>query len=149
MTETVSFRPATPSDLERLAQIAKNTDPWGWSLEQFKGSIATGDIVLICLKDGESSGFSILRQVLDEAELLDIAIDSVFQGQGLGRKLLSEALKTVKLRGVRTVHLEVRESNVRARNLYSTSGFSEVGKRPKYYPSEQGREDAVLMRLDM
>ena len=48
---------------------------------------------------------------------------------------------------VSKVYLEVRESNFSAIRLYNKAGFTEVGQRRGYYPTEFGREDALLMCL--
>lgn len=68
-----------------------------------------------------------------------------FQGQGLGRHILSYMLDRAKCLGADVVFLEVRESNRRAYNLYCSAGFNEVGRRVRYYPAHEGREDALIM----
>jgi ribosomal-protein-alanine N-acetyltransferase len=84
-----------------------------------------------------------------EAELLDIRVHKSTRNRGLGRQLLSLGLRKVAGMGARTCHLEVRRSNVVAQRLYQHCGFVESGCRRDYYRSEQTREDAILMSLDM
>ena len=93
-------------------------------------------------------GFAIVSRVLDEAELLDMAIHPKCQGQGLGRKLLDRVLDWVAERA-RRIYLEVRESNAAAIDLYLGAGFVELGVRPNYYPATIGREDALLMAMEL
>ncbi len=81
-----------------------------------------------------------------EAGLIDIRVLSHHQGSGIGRRLLSEALHQLGAEQVTTVYLEVRESNIAARKLYTSLGFLPEGRRAAYYPTVDGREDAVLMR---
>lgn len=81
-----------------------------------------------------------------EAELIDIRVLSHHQGTGIGRRLLSKALDELGSERVSTVYLEVRESNVAAQKLYTRLGFLPEGRRAAYYPTIEGREDAVLMR---
>ena len=93
-------------------------------------------------------GFAVISQVVDEAELLDFVIDPKCQGQGLGTGFMAGLLSRVSEKAKR-FYLEVRVSNVAAIALYQTSGFVEVGVRQGYYPSKQGREDALLMAMEL
>ena len=45
--------------------------------------------------------------------------------------------------------LEVRPSNAPAIALYHDEGFNEIGRRPRYYPAIGGREDAIVMALEL
>jgi len=87
--------------------------------------------------------------VADEAELLDIRVKESHQGTGLGRELLTQTLDALRVEGTAQVFLEVRRSNLVAQNLYRSLSFSEIGERTNYYPSREGREDAILMALDL
>jgi ribosomal-protein-alanine N-acetyltransferase len=70
------------------------------------------------------------------------------QGQGHGRALLGELMRRSVALGAHTLWLEVRESNERARRLYSRWGFASVGRRKGYYPAlPPQREDAIVMKL--
>ena len=89
-----------------------------------------------------------MHPVLDELELLIIGVAKAWQRRGLGRKLLSNLIESARGTFV-CVHLEVRASNAPARALYDALGFEEVGRRRNYYRTESGREDAILMRLDL
>ena len=51
--------------------------------------------------------------------------------------------------GAEWLWLEVRVSNVRARQVYEQHGYRRVGVRKNYYPADQGREDAVVMSLKL
>ena len=77
------------------------------------------------------------------AEVIDLRVLASERRQGLGRQLLWASLTA--LGDVAAVELEVRSSNVAARTLYESLGFSETGSRPNYYATADGREDAILM----
>src|SRR5690606_23055347 len=97
-------------------------------------------------------GFAEYQQVLDQAELLAIAIDPAMQGRGLGSWLLKELLLELRRQGCRRCLLEVRRSNARARRLYGSAGFREDGCRRAYYPpAEPGAqaEDALLYSCEL
>ena len=77
------------------------------------------------------------------AEVLDLRVLPSCRRQGYGRRLLKAALQA--LAPVKRVDLEVRASNEAALGLYGDLGFSETGRRPQYYVTSGGREDAILM----
>ena len=81
----------------------------------------------------------------ERVEVIDLRVLASERRQGLGRQLLRASLTA--LGDVGAVELEVRSSNVAARALYESLGFSETGSRPNYYSTADGREDAILMKL--
>lgn len=90
-------------------------------------------------------GYGILKVVLNEAELLNITISPTSQGKGIGKYLLQKLMHEAKKLNADECFLEVRESNHNAYKLYERFGFNEIGRRPNYYPSEKGYEDALIM----
>jgi ribosomal-protein-alanine acetyltransferase len=96
----------------------------------------------------EPTGFCALHQVGDEAELRNLAVEPEYQRKGIGRALMAEAHRRLHDAGVRQVYLEARRSNVAARELYASLGYTRVLVRRGYY--NQPLEDAVvwLFRLD-
>jgi len=85
--------------------------------------------------------------VAPEAELIDLRILPAYRRRGHATRLIRETLHTLATAKISRVDLEVRESNVPARQLYAAHGFAMTGRRRKYYPSSSGREDAILMSL--
>jgi ribosomal-protein-alanine N-acetyltransferase len=90
-------------------------------------------------------GFVISRRVLDEAEILTIAVSARAQGGGLGRALLHDHMGRLAAFGVRRLFLEVDEGNAPARALYEGSGFEEVGRRNAYYRKADGSAATALV----
>nr|WP_227006778.1 ribosomal protein S18-alanine N-acetyltransferase [Shewanella donghaensis] len=100
--------------------------------------------------DGEELiGFAIVQQIVDEVTLFDICISPSQQGRGLGKQLLNHLVNDAAVKKAVVVMLEVRASNHSAIGLYKKIGFIEAGRRTGYYPSEAGREDAILMDLQL
>ncbi len=97
----------------------------------------------------EMAAFAITQVVLDEATLFNIAVDPAWQRRGLGRQLLTHLIGELEQRDVLTLWLEVRASNVAAIALYESLGFNEVTVRRNYYPTADGREDAIIMALPL
>ena len=101
--------------------------------------------VMLC--DGQVIGFAILLVVLDEVTLMDIAISEELRGQGAGKRMLDFVINRCKQLNASSCFLEVRESNLAAHTLYANSGFELLERRKGYYPTKDGREDALMMSL--
>jgi ribosomal-protein-alanine N-acetyltransferase len=97
----------------------------------------------------ETIGYYLSLKVLDEATLMDIAVDKVARAQGWGYKVLNHFLQQCQQREVSTVWLEVRESNHSAIKLYEKAGFSLIDKRRNYYSTEDGHEAALIMKCEI
>ena len=135
----------TPADLEAVADLTHRADPFGWTLRNFSDAHASGNTLTVLTVDGVTSGIAAVMHVLDESELLEIAVQPAMQGRGYGKALLAQAIALARRNGAVRMFLEVRESNARARKMYTSFGFEETGRRRNYYPTENGREDAILM----
>lgn len=90
-------------------------------------------------------GFALSRQVLDEAEILTLAMTRGRRGRGYGRALLGAHLGRLAARGVTSLFLEVEEANHPAIGLYRTFGFDEIGRRDGYYAKPEGRAGALVL----
>lgn len=90
-------------------------------------------------------GFVLSRVAADEAEILTLAVMPEAQGRGHGAVLLIMAMTGALARGARSMFLEVSTTNIPALRLYTTSGFAEVGRRPRYYADGS---DALVLRRD-
>ena len=118
-----------------------------WSQSQLVGLMTTTGSWLVALDvDGVVAGFAMVRFLLDEAELMLLAIAPSFRGQGFGRKLLDEVLAESKRRNVLRIFLEMRSDNESALLLYEGAGFHPIGKRRGYYRGFDGvLRDAITM----
>lgn len=139
----------TPADLEAVADLTRRADPFGWTLRNFSDAHASGNTLTVLTVDGVTSGIAAVMHVLDESELLEIAVQPAMQGRGYGKALLAQAIALARRNGAVRMFLEVRESNARARKMYTSFGFEETGRRKNYYPTENGREDAILMTAQL
>lgn len=93
---------------------------------------------------GEIVGYIGMKQVADEAHIMTVATHPGHRRKGHARRLIEGGVAACP--GASYVYLEVRESNLSARTLYESLGFTAVGVRRGYY---DGTEDAVLMNLDL
>ena len=83
-----------------------------------------------------------------EAHILNISVAPNEQGQGIGRRMLEHLIELATGKA-ETIFLEVRPSNVGAIALYEKMGFNEIGVRKGYYPATHGREDAIMLALEL
>ena len=91
-------------------------------------------------------GYLLATIILDEAEILSIAVSSDHQNCGRGEGLLGYFLAYIDAQDVKTALLEVAADNVSALTLYNRHGFAEFGRRPSYYKRSDGDCDAIMMR---
>jgi ribosomal-protein-alanine N-acetyltransferase len=132
------------ADVEAVAKIERSVQSHPWTLKQFQDAVTAYQSTVIEVQ-GQVAGFCILQPVLDEANLLLMAIDPAQQGQGLGYQLLEASVAMLKNNPVQ-IFLEVRESNQAAIKLYEKSGFHQIDLRKNYYPNANGsREHAIIM----
>jgi [ribosomal protein S18]-alanine N-acetyltransferase len=105
-----------------------------------------GSSAIVARVNGQPCGFALFRTVLDEAELLMIAVASHAQKQGIGRSLLQSVVEYAVTENVRKLHLEVREDNHVARRLYESDNFVLIGRRHAYYRGANGRiSDSITL----
>lgn len=138
-------------DLDRVIEVmsAAFDRRYGeaWTRSQCAGILPMPGVrlTLAKLSDGAIAGFSLLRTVADDAELLLIAVDPPFRRKGIGRMLLGHFLDHAAKAKARRAHLEVRAGNP-AVAMYRSNGFEPVGRRRKYYIGTDGSQfDAITL----
>ena len=133
-------------DLESVCAIEKECFRDAWSPDQFENAVkGNTQKILVLENDGIVLGFGVIMTVLDECEILRIAVKNEYRRKGLGSVLLDSMLEQARENGAGIFYLEVRASNDPARMLYEKKGFTETGRRKDYYTNP--KEDAVLMSL--
>jgi ribosomal-protein-alanine N-acetyltransferase len=136
-----------------LAAIHATAFTKPWSALEFERLLAERSVIGDGLFLGRATkpvGFVLSRIVLDEAEILTVAIAPEARRKGYARPLLSRHLDELSRRGVSKVHLEVEEENAPAIALYRRCGFQEVGRREGYYLKPDGtRVSALAMTLSL
>jgi ribosomal-protein-alanine acetyltransferase len=135
-------------DLPSVLDIERRSNSHPWTERNFHDALNSGYLCLIARDDVCICGFAIARLLLDEAELLLIAVSPESRRQGVAGLLWNEMNERLHTNGARLLHLEVRESNAGAQAFYTARGLVQSGRRKRYYPSGAHggeREDAVLM----
>lgn len=139
-----------PEDAETMADIGNKSGLSYWSAESYFTELnkdSSGGFVLLFNK--EIAGFILLHLIPPgEAEVLNFAVKENFRGRGFGKLLFEAAVeRALKPRLIKTLWLEVRESNFRAIRFYQKSGLKIVGARRNFYACPT--ENALLMRLEI
>lgn len=140
----MEIRRAVPDDAPKIAELERAIfpDPWG-EKDIFSYICSEGGMCYTALEDGEVIAYIIGRVIPPEGEIYRIATRVGYRHRGIAYRLLDFAAKTERGRGLECLFLEVRESNVPARNLYRSYGFRELGERKNYY--KDPTENAVVM----
>lgn len=142
-------RPLGVDDLDALVGIETASYPYPWTRSIFRECLRVGYACFGVQLGEELLAYSIYNWGAGESHLLNLCVDPGARRNGYGTLLLEHSISHARSRGCTVMFLEVRPSNVDAERLYRQRGFRKVGMRPAYYESAQGREDAVIMRLDL
>ena len=121
------------------------SDPWSEKsvASELENSLSCWLVAL----DGETvAGYVGSQTVMDETDMMNVAVHPDFRRQGVARALILALIGELKKRGSRCLTLEVRASNDPARALYESLGFAHVGTRRNYY--QNPKEDALILRKE-
>jgi ribosomal-protein-alanine N-acetyltransferase len=143
-------------DVDAMAEIHQAGFRRGWSADEFDALLGDPMVTGLGLRRQSSFGprrligFVLVRTILDQAEVLSVAVEPARRGRGHGRQLMEAALRELYSERVPELFLEVDEANAPAVTLYRRLGFVEVGKRKGYYGDEHGQGGtALVMKLQI
>jgi [ribosomal protein S18]-alanine N-acetyltransferase len=143
----IHIRDATERDLPRIMEIERLAFPAPWTLASFQRELTLPFSRIIVAVAGDSSsiaGFLCRWLIADECHILNIAVHPDSRRLGIGAVLITETVNEAKSTGAGVVTLEVRRSNLPARQLYRKFEFEERRLRRHYYGPG---EDAIIMEL--
>lgn len=143
------FVPMRPEDVDAVLAVEQGAYPFPWSRANFADSLASGYSAWTCRIAGDLVGYAVMMLVLDEAHLLNITVAPQWQQRGYGLLVMHHLFAVARTHGAKRMFLEVRPSNAPGQGLYSRLGFETIGRRRGYYPAGDGREDAVVMAVDL
>jgi ribosomal-protein-alanine N-acetyltransferase len=139
-------------DLDQVMAIELACYDYPWRRSIFQDCLRAGYRcrVLSCHEgDDGVMGYGLVSEAAEEAHLLNVCIHPAARRQGLGELLVTHLMREAMVAGMQRFLLEVRPSNMAGRTLYRKLGFRGIGRRPGYYPAEQGREDALVLVHDL
>lgn len=142
-------RPLNEADLPTVLDIERTGYSFPWTESVFRDCFRPNYRLWGLFVSGELVGYAVVAYMVDEAHLLNICVYRPNRRSGLARYLLRHLVREATLDGMAQLVLEVRVSNQAAADLYFTEGFTEIGRRPGYYPNSSGREDARVLSLSL
>ena len=143
------FAPMGAGDLDEMMAIENTVYSHPWTRGNFADSISAGYQCRTLRAGGELLGYFIMIVAVGEAHLLNLSVAAQHQRQGLGAALLREVMRCAREHEARHLFLEVRPSNLAGQALYARFGFRRIAVRRAYYPADSGREDALVLTLDL
>ena len=137
----------TEDDIPEIAKMELEYFAVPWSEASIGHYMDQGNTLFIVARHPQGNdyvvaGYIALMCILNESELVSIAVRKGYRNMGIARELLDIAYGMARDKGVELIHLEVRAGNEAAIALYESEGFTRDGVRKDYY--SKPREDAIL-----
>jgi ribosomal-protein-alanine N-acetyltransferase len=136
------------ADVSKVSELQQQVMPNFWSAAAFNSSLKVGHGCYTLKNDCQIIAVAVTSQILDQAELLTIAVAKKEQGQGLATLFLRDLMYLLQVQMASQCMLEVMVGNDAAITVYERAGFKHVAKRKAYYHTQQGIFDALVMRID-
>jgi ribosomal-protein-alanine N-acetyltransferase len=143
------LRPMRLDDIDAVAGIEANAYEFPWTVGIFRDCLRAGYECWVLADDMRAIGYAVLSVAAGEAHLLNVCVAPSHSGHGHGTRLVRRMIDLARWHRAERMFLEVRPSNARAIALYDRIGFNEIGRRPNYYPARRGREDAIVMAIEL
>ena len=146
--DAMAIRDMRPEDVPDVASIERSSFSMPWSENSFYSEVyGRYSIARVAVIRKRIVGYIITRLILDEGHLLDLAIHSELRRRGIARLLLEDVICGLKINSCRAFYLEVRASNIAARQFYEKMDFTDIGTRKNYYINPV--EDACILMLEL
>lgn len=143
----IQILPMSSADTALVAELEKKCFSMPWSEKAIASEQQNPlSLWLVAVVDGQFAGYIGSQSVIDEADVMNVAVDDAFRRMGIASALVSALVTELSMRGVHSLTLEVRASNDVAKSLYAKLGFVQVGRRPNYYSAP--KEDALILRKE-
>jgi len=138
------FRLMRYDDVAAVLDIEKLVYTHPWTEGIFNDCIRVGYNCWVYEECDQLLAYGLVSVAANEAHILNLCVHPSSQGKGLGKRMLYKLIQLAEEREADSIFLEVRISNQVAQNLYEQEGFNHLGVRKAYYPSNDGREDALV-----
>ena len=145
MADGIALSRIGEEHLAALAELERLCFSEPWSEHALRLLLGDGAIGVVLTEQGRVVAYGGMTTVLDEGSVTNIAVHPEARRRGYGRAVTQELIRRASACGIRTVFLEVRESNTAARALYASLGFAECGVRRGFY--RHPTESAIQMVL--
>jgi ribosomal-protein-alanine N-acetyltransferase len=143
MLEDIEIAQVTAGDLDAIHRLEIQAFPSPWRREFFESELwGNSRMSLVARRGRKVIGYVFAMWFFDEMHVNKIAVEERERRQGIALKLMDRCLEFAKDNGIRTISLEVRQSNRGAQEFYKALDFEPLYVRPRYYPDG---ESAVVM----
>ena len=143
----IEFAEMQPRHVPWIAELEKICFHDPWSERSIASELENPLSYWLVAMDGEKLvGYVGSQTVLGETDMMNVAVSPDYRRQGIAEGLILALIADLKARESHCLTLEVRDSNTPARSLYTSLGFSEIGRRKNYYRNP--REDALILRKE-
>ena len=144
-----SIRPMQEDDIDAVLKIEHAMYEFPWTEGIFRDCLRVGYCCWVLSEADEVVAYAVLSVAAGESHLLNVCVNKEQQRHGYASQLIEHMLNLARRHDARVCLLEVRPSNTAAVTLYEKMNFVEVGARPAYYPAKKGREDALILALEL
>lgn len=147
--EDVFFRSMEEMDVDEIMDLEKKGHAYPWTLGIFRDCLRVGYACEVMEQDNLIRAYGVMSVAAGEAHIFNVCVAPEKRRKGYGRMMMERLVEIAKSRGAKSMFLEVRPSNLSALMLYEKMGFNEVGIRKDYYPAKVGREDALILAMNL
>lgn len=149
-SQLIDVRGMRTRDVPAVLEIEQVSYGYPWSERIFRDCLRVGYHAWVATDvDDAVVGYALLSVAVGEAHVLNLCIAPDWRGYRVADLILEALISQATAQRAERVLLEVRPSNKAARRLYKRRGFVRIATRPGYYPSPDGREDALLLALEL
>ena len=136
-------------DLNKIYDLELESYDFPWTKEILRDCILYKYDSFVVFFNENLVGYVIAKITYPETHILNLTVKKNFRKKGIGKSLIELIISEARLRSSENILLEVRVGNFEAQSLYEKLNFQIIGTRKNYYESENGREDAYVLKLDL
>jgi len=143
----IQILPMSNAHVAQVSELEKLCFSMPWSENAIQHELINPlSLWLVAMEGDKVLGYVGSQTVIDEADVMNLAVCQNCRNKGIAIRLMEQLTALLMEKGVKSLTLEVRESNIAAIKLYSKLGFVQVGRRPRYY--RLPTEDALILRKE-
>ena len=148
-SDLYNYIPMSIKDLNKIYDLELESYDFPWTKEILRDCILYKYDSFSVFFNENLVGYVIAKITYPETHILNLTVKKNFRKKGIGKSLIELIISEARLRSSENILLEVRVSNFEAQSLYEKLNFQIIGTRKNYYDSENGREDAYVLKLDL
>ncbi len=148
-SDLYNYIPMSIKDLNKIYDLELESYDFPWTKEILRDCILYKYDSFSVFFNENLVGYVIAKITYPETHILNLTVKKNFRKKGIGKSLIELIISEARLRSSENILLEVRVGNFEAQSLYEKYNFQIIGTRKNYYESENGREDAYVLKLDL